>query len=178
MGKDVNYTEEPNSEIYLAGGCFWGLQAYLDKLKGVICTEVGYANGYTEMPSYEEVCSNMTGHAETVYVKYDSNIISLAKLLQYFFKVIDPTAYEHQGNDYGSQYRTGIYYKNTCDKKIIEQVTTKVKQQYTADIVTEILPIKCYYSAEAYHQKYLEKNPSGYCHINLKSLQNDPMAKE
>lgn len=165
-------------EIYLAGGCFWGLQAYMDMLNGVFYTNVGYANGDTINPSYEEVCSDNTGHAETVHVKYDHNIINLKDLLLYFFRAIDPTSRGHQGNDYGSQYRSGIYYIDADDEKVIEEAAANVQKSYTSEIATEILPLRCYYAAEEYHQKYLEKNPKGYCHIDLAALKNDPLVKD
>lgn len=164
-------------EIWLAGGCFWGLQAYLDKLSGVVYTNVGYANGHTEHPSYEQVCHHDTGHAETVYVQYDPERIDLATLLEYFFKVVDPTAENRQGNDIGSQYRSGIFYKDPADKAIIDQAIAREQEKHSVRIVTEVLPLRNYYVAEDYHQQYLDKNPHGYCHINLSSLDNDPRAK-
>lgn len=166
-----------NRQIWLAGGCFWGLQAYLDKLGGVVYTNVGYANGDTENPSYEQVCHNNTGHAETVYVQYDPQSIDLATLLTYFFKVVDPTSLNRQGNDRGSQYRSGIFYETPSDRAIIEQAIAREQKSHSNAIVTEVLPLRNYYPAEEYHQKYLEKNPGGYCHIDLSSLDKDPRAK-
>ena len=154
-------------EIYLAGGCFWGLQAYFDLRSGVMETVVGYANGLTENPTYEEVCTNTTGYAETVYIKYDENAIDLIKILEDFWKVIDPTLLNRQGGDIGSQYRTGIYYVDKEDLKVINESVEKEKLKYNKSIVTEIVPLKNFYAAEDYHQKYLEKNPNGYCHIDL-----------
>ena len=181
-GKPINRPVQPqvdpnHREIWLAGGCFWGLEAYLDKLNGVVYTDVGYANGNTENPTYEQVCSSNTGHAETVHVQYDPKRIDLITLLTYFFKVVDPTSVNRQGNDRGSQYRSGIYYKDSADKALIDQVIVTEQKKYSAKIVTEAVPLSNYYAAEEYHQKYLEKNPDGYCHIDLKSLDNDPMAK-
>lgn len=164
-------------EIWLAGGCFWGLEAYLDRLSGVIATSVGYANGNTEYPTYEQVCHNNTGHAETVYVVYDPGRIGLPKLLAYFFKVVDPTTLNRQGNDRGIQYRSGIYYRDASDKPVIEQVIAEEQKKYPAPIVVEVLPLSNYYVAEEYHQKYLKKNPGGYCHIDISALDNDPAAK-
>jgi peptide methionine sulfoxide reductase msrA/msrB len=164
-------------EIWLAGGCFWGLEAYMERLKGVIYTNVGYANGNTENPTYEQVCNKNTGHAETVYVIYDPRQIDLRKLLSYFFKVIDPTTLNRQGNDRGPQYRSGIYYKEPSEKLIIDQVIADEQKKYPATIVVEVLPLRNYYAAEEYHQKYLKKNPHGYCHIDINSLDNDPSAK-
>ena len=164
-------------EIWLAGGCFWGLEAYMDKLDGVVYANVGYANGDTENPTYEQVCSGRTGHAEAVYVQYDPQKIDLATLLTYFFKVVDPTTLNRQGNDRGTQYRSGIYFKDAADFAVIERVIAAEQAKYSAKIVTEVLPLRNYYLAEEYHQKYLAKNPSGYCHINLSSLDKDPRAK-
>lgn len=165
-------------EIWLAGGCFWGLEAYLDKLDGVVYADVGYANGNTENPTYEQVCYSNTGHAEAVYVQYDPQRIELATLLTYFFKVVDPTSLNRQGNDRGAQYRSGIYYRDPADKATIEQVVAGEQKKYSAKIVTEVVPLRNYYVAETYHQKYLVKNPNGYCHIDLKSLDKDPMNKK
>ena len=164
-------------EIWLAGGCFWGLEAYLEKLNGVVHTNVGYANGNTQNPTYEQVCYSNTGHAEAVYVQYDPKIIDLPLLLTYFFKVVDPTSLNRQGNDRGYQYRSGVYYKDSADKTTIDQVIALEQKKYRAKIVTEVMPLSNYFEAEQYHQKYLQKNPNGYCHIDLKSLDNDPMAK-
>lgn len=153
--------------IYLAGGCFWGIEAYMKKLPGVYDTDVGYANGTVENPTYEQVCYNNTGHAETVKVVYDPISISTEQLLDGFFKVVDPTSVNRQGNDRGSQYRSGIYYTDEADKAIAESVVARQREKYTAPIATEILPLDNFYLAEDYHQDYLDKNPGGYCHINL-----------
>ena len=169
--------DKNHREIWLAGGCFWGLEAYLDKLNGVVYTDVGYANGNTENPTYEQVCYNNTGHAETVYVQYDPQRIDLATLLTYFFKVVDPTTLNRQGNDRGVQYRSGIYYKDPADKALIDQVMSNEQRKHSAKLVTEVAPLRNYYVAEEYHQKYLVKNPGGYCHIDLSSLDEDPLAK-
>lgn len=156
-----------NKEIYLAGGCFWGVQAYFDKIKGILETNVGYANGNSENPSYEDVIYNNTGHAETVHVRYDSDKISLEKILDYFFRIIDPTSINKQGNDRGNQYRTGIYYLHEEDGEIVHEFINSEQKKYEKRIVTEVEEIRNYYPAEEYHQKYLEKNPNGYCHIDL-----------
>ena len=152
-------------EIYLAGGCFWGLQKFFDQFNGVLETEVGYANGNTVNPKYPEVKAQLTGHAETLYVKYDSTIISLEKLLEYFYMVIDPTSLNKQGEDEGTSYRTGIYYLNDTDREVAIKITEETQKEYNKKIVVEIEPLRCYYVAEEYHQKYLDKNPAGYCHI-------------
>lgn len=152
-------------EIVLAGGCFWGVQAYFDTIDGVVYTKVGYANGNKENPTYEEVCTNTTGFAEACYVKYDENIIPLKDLLSMYWKIINPTLLNRQGNDIGTQYRTGIYYINRDDIDIIIKSRDEEQKKYDKPIVTEIEPLKNFYDAEEYHQKYLEKNPHGYCHI-------------
>lgn len=153
--------------IYLAGGCFWGIEAYMKKLPGVRDTDVGYANGNTENPTYEQVCYDNTGHAETVKVVYDPALISTEQLLDGFFKVVDPTSINRQGNDRGSQYRSGIYYVDEADKAIAESAAARQKENYKDPVVTEILPLNQFYLAEDCHQDYLDKNPGGYCHINL-----------
>lgn len=165
-------------EIYLAGGCFWGLEEYLANLPGVIETEVGYANGNTENPSYEQVCRENTGHAETVHTVYDSEKISLAFLLERYFEVIDPTSLNRQGGDVGSQYRTGIYYVNEEDRLIAQKALDKLQQSYRKRIAVELLPLKNFYRAEDYHQKYLQKNPHGYCHIPRSRFADAKMAHD
>jgi len=152
-------------EIYLAGGCFWGVEKYLGLLDGIISTEVGYANGYTENPTYEYVCRGNTGFAEAVRVIYDAAITNLDALLLQFYDIIDPTTKNRQGPDIGSQYRTGIYHTNPGDAAIITKSLNELQKSYDAPIVTENLPLSTYYKAEEYHQKYLDKNPDGYCHI-------------
>ena len=164
-------------DIWFAGGCFWGLEAYLDRLHGVVKTNVGYANGETADPTYEQVCYNNTGHAETVYVQYDPAKISLQTLLTYFFKAIDPTTLNRQGADVGWQYRSGIYFREENDAQIIRQVIAEEQKKYQAKIIVEVMPLQNYYLAEEYHQKYLVKNPTGYCHIDITSLDKDPLAK-
>lgn len=154
-------------DIYFAGGCFWGIEEYFSRIEGVTDTEVGYANSKVENPSYELVCSGMTDSAETVKIIYDENIISLEDLLEKLFLVIDPTLLNRQGNDIGSQYRTGIYYNEDEDLEIINSYIDSIKNNYKKDILTEVLKIKNFYPAEEYHQDYLKKNPNGYCHIKL-----------
>lgn len=151
--------------IYLAGGCFWGSEKYLSLINGIVETEVGYANGSTENPTYEEVCRNNTGHAETVKVVYDSKKISLEKILDLYYEIIDPFALNRQGNDVGVQYRTGIYYTDQEDKKVIQDSIKNLSNKYNKPIAIEVKELFNYSSAEEYHQKYLDKNPSGYCHI-------------
>jgi len=154
-------------EIYLAGGCFWGLQAYFDLKEGIKETEVGYANGVTKNPTYEQVCTNTTGYAEAVRIKYDENIIPTERVLELFWKVIDPTSLNKQGGDRGTQYRTGIYYIDNEDETTINESLQNEAKKYSKEIVTEVEKLKNFYLAEEYHQKYLNKNPNGYCHIDL-----------
>jgi len=164
----IAYDESKLREIWLAGGCFWGVEAYLARIYGVAETCVGYANGITDNPTYEEI--PYTGHAETVHVRYDPEKVSLEKLLTAFFQIIDPTSVNKQGNDEGTQYRTGIYYRDPGDLPVIKAVVAKEQEKYDKLIVTEVLPLENFSRAEAYHQKYLEKNPEGYCHIDLSLL--------
>ena len=152
-------------EIYLAGGCFWGVEKYLYQIPGVAYTSVGYSNGKTADPTYEEVCYANTGHAETVKVTYDSNKVTLGFLLSLFYKVIDPTSVNKQGNDKGVQYRTGIYYTDPADLPVIQESIANLQKKYLRKIAIEVAPLDNYYEAELYHQKYLDKNPGGYCHI-------------
>lgn len=154
-------------KIVLAGGCFWGVEEYISRIEGVIETKVGYANGTKENPSYEEVCSKNTGHAEACYITYDEHLISLDQLLAKFWEIIDPTVINRQGNDIGHQYRTGIFYTDKNDLPVILKSKDGEQKKYSKEIVTEIEPLSCFYEAEEYHQKYLKKNPGGYCHIKL-----------
>ena len=164
----IEYDKSKLREIWLAGGCFWGVEAYLARIYGVAETCVGYANGITENPSYEEI--PYTGHAETVQVCYDPEKVSLEELLTAFFQIIDPTSVNKQGNDEGTQYRTGIYYRDPEDLPVIEKVVTKEQVKHDKMLATEVLPLENFSPAEEYHQKYLEKNPDGYCHIDLSPL--------
>ncbi len=168
--KNISFDTSNLQDIYFAGGCFWGTEAYLARVPGVYDATVGYANGNTKNPTYEDVCTRNTGHAETVHVLYDPEIISLEKLTEQFFKTINPTSVNRQGNDMGSQYRSGIYYVNETDKDIIASVVQEEQTKYEKAIVTEVLPLENYYLAEEYHQDYLEKNPDGYCHVSFDSL--------
>ncbi|MFV0504605.1 MAG: peptide-methionine (S)-S-oxide reductase MsrA [Lachnospirales bacterium] len=153
--------------IYLAGGCFWGMEEYFSRIEGVMSTDVGYGNGNTQNPTYKEVCTSATGFAETVKIEYNENIINLESILEKYWKVIDPTSLNKQGGDTGTQYRTGIYYTNPNDLKIIYYSINEEQKKYLPPIVTEVKELKNYYSAEEYHQDYLKKNPNGYCHIKL-----------
>lgn len=152
-------------EIYFAGGCFWGTEHYFKQLRGVVDTQVGYANGNTDNPTYREVCTDKTGFAETVRVVYDPDVITLDFLTEMYFRAIDPTSVDQQGPDIGSQYRTGIYYKDDADKAEIRKVYDSMRQKLGSRMAVEFLPLKNFYYAEEYHQDYLDKNPAGYCHL-------------
>lgn len=154
-------------EIVLAGGCFWGTEAYLKRLPGIIQTEVGYANSSTPQPSYEEVCSGETGAAEAVRVIYDKEVIPLPLLLEAYLRTIDPTSLNRQGNDRGTQYRTGIYWTDERDAPIVISELSKVERRIGRRVRVEARPLQSFYPAEPYHQNYLDVNPSGYCHVNL-----------
>ena len=153
--------------IVVAGGCFWGVEAYMSKINGIVKTKVGYANGTKQEPTYEEVCKRNTGHAEACLISYDETIVSLEKILNKFWGIIDPTVSNRQGPDIGNQYRSGIYYTDKTDLDIILKIKDEVQSRYDKPIATEMQPLSCFYVAEDYHQNYLQKNPGGYCHINL-----------
>ena len=151
--------------LYLAGGCFWGTEAYLRQFPGVLRTEVGYANGRTARPSYEEVCRNNTGHAETVRVDFDETVLPAARLLGYYFRAIDPFSVNRQGGDAGTQYRTGVYY---ADETLLPELEAAFRDQEARlgrAMAVELRPLENFYPAEDYHQDYLTKNPGGYCHV-------------
>ena len=152
--------------IYLGGGCFWGLQGYIKQIKGVLSTEVGYANGGSLNPSYEDVCHD-SGHVEALKVTFDSDQISLSILLQYFLRAIDPFSLNKQGGDRGIQYRTGIYSDRLDLLQEAETILDKAQTFENQPFAIEVLPLEAYSSAEDYHQDYLDKNPGGYCHIPL-----------
>lgn len=158
------------SDIYLAGGCFWGVEAFMSQIYGVQDVTSGYANGEGKSPTYRDVIRGDRGFAETVHVQYNPDQVSLQKLLADYFSVIDPTSENKQGNDRGIQYRTGIYYTKETDAEMIQKVLADEQKKYAKPIVTEVQPLKNYYLAEEYHQDYLEKNPNGYCHIDLDIL--------
>ena len=155
--------------IYLAGGCFWGLQKYFDQFRGVLNTEVGYANGPDQAPTYQAVCQD-SGHAETVRVEYDPDTLSLTTLLEDYFRVIDPLSVNRQGHDQGIQYRTGIYYTDPTQLPEIEAVYRAQEAKAGSKLAVELLPLQNFFTAEEYHQKYLDKNPGGYCHIPREML--------
>ena len=150
--------------IYLAGGCFWGVQKFFDQFAGVAETEVGYANGPDAAPSYQEVCAS-SGHAETVRIDYDEGTIPLTKLLDYYFMIVDPLSVNRQGHDEGVQYRTGIYYTEEDQLKEIRAAVDREAEKAGRPLAVEVGPILNFFPAEEYHQKYLDKNPGGYCHV-------------
>ena len=151
--------------IYLAGGCFWGTEHFFKQIDGVVETEVGFANGQTDKPTYEQVYTDKTGYAETVHVTYDSDKIGLEFLLRMFFVAIDPTSLNKQGHDEGTRYRTGIYYTDAADLPVIEQIFAEEQSKYAQPLVVEKLPLLNFYPADEYHQDYLDKHPDGYCHL-------------
>lgn len=153
--------------IYLAGGCFWGVQGYFDLLDGVKKTTVGYANSNIANPSYALVCSGQTNATEALEIIFDDSIITLEEIFERFFSIIDPTAINRQGNDIGTQYRSGIYAKNLNLLQEAKSFIEKIKSHYDKPIRTEVQELQNYYIAEEYHQKYLQKNPNGYCHIDI-----------
>lgn len=163
IGKE-SIGEKQMKTIYLAGGCFWGVQKYFDQFEGVEGTEVGYANGPDKPINYTAVCGG-SGHAETVKVTYNETRISLTELLEYYFMVSDPLSVNRQGNDRGIQYRTGIYYTDESQVDEIEKVYAEEETKAGAKLAVELKPLQNFYPAEEYHQKYLDKNPGGYCHI-------------
>ena len=154
-------------EIYFAGGCFWGTEHFFKLIHGVTNTEVGFANGNTDHPTYKEVYTDTTGYAETVHVVYDEQIADLEFLLNMFFKAIDPTSLNRQGHDEGTRYRTGVYYTDDSDLPIIRKVFAQQQALLSHPIVVEVEPLRNFYTAEDYHQDYLDKNPDGYCHLPL-----------
>lgn len=166
------------SEIYLAGGCFWGMEKYIAAIRGVESTEVGYANGKTENPTYEDVCYRNTGHAETVRVVYDTEILTLKFLLELYFAAIDPVSVNRQGGDTGVQYRTGIYYINEDDLPVIKDAINNLQKQYDQPVAIEVKPLENFTTAEGYHQKYLDKNPGGYCHIGRDKFEQAARANQ
>lgn len=154
-------------QIILAGGCFWGVEAYYKQLKGIINTEVGYTDGFLENPTYQDLVNHRTDHVEAVLLEYDENIISLTKILEHLFRFIDPTSKYKQGGDIGIQYRTGVYYNELEEKKEIEKFINLKQVEYEDDIVVEVKLQSTFWKAEEYHQDYLDKNPKGYCHVDL-----------
>ena len=156
--------------IYFAGGCFWGVEKYFSMARGVLDTKVGYANGTLPNPTYEDLKHGKDNASETVMIMYDESQISLEKLLELYLRVVDPYSINKQGEDIGVQYRTGVYYIDMSEKDIIKNY---FKEELNNDYKIEVLPLASFYLAEEYHQDYLDKNPQGYCHINMAKLKDD-----
>ncbi len=175
---DATQYPKPNfsEQACLAAGCFWGTEAYFKQLDGIIDTEVGYTGGHTVNPTYQTVCNTNTNHAEALLITFDPNTISYAHILQHFWRLHDPTSFNRQGNDIGSQYRSAIFYTSTEQQLEAEKQKAELQKQSAKKIVTEISPLHKFYPAETYHQDYLAKNPGGYCHIDL-SLAKKPLPK-
>ncbi len=163
--------------IIFAGGCFWGVEAYFKRLNGVMETTVGYIDGYTENPTYKEVCDG-SGHAEAVRIAYDEAKISLETLLDHFFRIVNPTEKDRQGPDIGRQYRNGIFLLSPSDMEKTQNYVNILKDKYIDPIQTIVKMAPVFYEAEAYHQDYLDKVPGGYCHINLNLASNSEMKEE
>lgn len=152
----------------LAGGCFWGMEDLLRKLPGVLNTDVGYTGGETANPTYEQVKTGKTGHAEAIQLEFDPETLSFEDLLYYFFKIHDPTTPDQQGNDIGSQYRSAIFYHDQNQREIADKVIERIEKSHAwkHPVETEIEAFEKFYRAEDYHQDYLEKHPQGYtCHF-------------
>ncbi|MBO7628619.1 MAG: peptide-methionine (S)-S-oxide reductase MsrA [Bacteroidales bacterium] len=152
-------------DLYLAAGCFWGAEHFFKQIKGVVFTETGFANGNTDNPTYEQVYTDTTGHAETVHLRYDPLQVSLRFLLEMYFKAVDPTSLNQQGEDRGTRYRTGIYYTDPDDLPFIRLAMEQEAPRHGLPLQVEVLPLQCFFRAEDYHQNYLDNNPTGYCHL-------------
>jgi len=160
-------------KVLFGGGCFWGVQHYFDKVKGVVKTSVGYVNGKTKQPTYEQVCKGNSEHVEVCKIEYDPNFTKLKYLMEHFVTICDTSTLNRQGNDTGTQYRSGVYYFDELDKNdIIQFFEAFKKRNNNKPFYTEILPVQEYWNAEDYHQEYLDKNPGGYCHINPLKYKN------
>lgn len=155
--------------IIIAGGCFWGVEAYFKQVNGVLDTEVGYIDGATENPTYEDVCS-FSGHAEAVYIAYDSNILTIDLLLEHYLNIVDPTYFNRQGPDIGVQYRSGFYNVDETELETLKTLVDAAEQQRKKKFYITWKQDQVFYPAEPYHQDYLDKNPNGYCHVNLNSI--------
>lgn len=164
--------------IVVAGGCFWGVEEYYRRLEGIEDTQVGYAQGSKANPTYKEVCSGLTGHTEAVLLHYDPKSISLHTILDNLFRMIDPTLLNQQGNDIGTQYRTGIYTDNENDLSIVKDFVLSRQSEYDKEIVTETQLLKNFFPAEDEHQLYLHRNPNGYCHIDFSLIKKDELKKK
>lgn len=152
--------------IYFAGGCFWGTEHFFKQISGVVATTAGYANSRVPDPSYKDVCTGTTMAAEAVEVRYDPSRVGLRTLIAMYFLTIDPLSVNRQGNDIGTQYRTGIYYTDELQRHVAEEAVKSLSDSLRKQVAVEVMPLLNFYPAEEYHQDYLEKTPGGYCHIN------------
>lgn len=164
--------------IVIAAGCFWGVQEYFRRIKGTVSTEVGYAQGIDEHPTYEKVCTQQSGHVEACKLIYDADEISLNDILNHMFRIIDPLSYHKQGGDVGSQYRTGVYYEKEEEKDIIVSFIEEQQKHYDSLIRVECEKLRCFFPAETYHQEYLVKNPGGYCHVDFHKIKEQELKDE
>lgn len=173
--RENNTTQSNIKSIIFAGGCFWGVERYFSQVNGVISATSGYTGGKEEYPKYEDVKAQRTGHTEAVKVIYNSNQVNLLKLLDHFFNIVDPTTLNYQKGDSGPQYRSGIFYNDLDEKQLIDNYVNCIKGNYKDKIVTEILQASVFWQAEDYHQKYLERNPNGYCHLTKNDYERIPL---
>ncbi len=171
IANEVGSMNKNYEKAIFAGGCFWGLEKYFGEQEGVVSTRVGYTGGSVKSPGYEMVCSGATGHAEAIEITFDPSRIHYEELVEFFFRLHDPTTKDRQGPDSGSQYRSAIFYHSPIQKKSAETAVKALNNAgiFRNPVVTEIAPAGEFYAAEEYHQKYLKKNPHGYCSIQLKS---------
>ena len=154
-------------QAIFAAGCFWGIQFYFDQVPGVIKTTVGYTGGHTENPSYEDVCSHTTGHAEATLIEFDPKVVTYEELLIHLFRIHDPTQLNRQGPDIGDSYRSAIFYTNDNQREIAEDYISQISMsiENKEPIVTEVTKLAKFYEAEDYHQKYTERTGRGMCHV-------------
>ena len=167
LEKIAGWVYGPQKDIWFAAGCFWGAQKFFKLIEGVEYTEVGFANGWVQNPSYQQVYTDTTGHAECVHVRYNPEVVSLQRLAELFFQIIDPLSLNKQGEDEGTRYRTGVYFEDNQDLDTLSLVFQDVKQKLgVPEFPVELMRLSSFYRAEEYHQDYLDKNPGGYCHLN------------
>lgn len=165
-GPEESAEEDPLHDIWFAAGCFWGAQKFFKMVPGVEFTEVGFANGWVRNPSYKQVYTDTTGHAECVHVRYNPELISLKELVRLYFKIIDPLSLNKQGEDEGTRYRTGVYYEDDRDFDILSEEFICLEKRLGRKTAVELEHLLSFYKAEEYHQDYLDKTPGGYCHLN------------
>lgn len=158
------------SKAIFAAGCFWGVQYYFDQISGVKNTTVGYTGGHTENPTYNDVASRMTGHAESVLVDFDPSVVSYETLLKHFFRIHDPTLLNNDGINYGDEYRSAIFYFDEEQKNAAEKAIKEEQKNYHDKIVTQLMPARRFYKAEEFHQKFTEKTGIGMCHIPYEDI--------